>query len=75
MSQSNLGSDTYTASNASNTTLVGISNPTTGKQDLTAPKLSLKAKLKNKLSGSQDPAQMHKRDPTKSWEARAMALM
>ncbi|KPM43413.1 hypothetical protein AK830_g3113 [Neonectria ditissima] len=40
-----------------------------------SPKLSLKSKLKNKLNGSQDPAQMRKREPTKSWEARAMALM
>ncbi|KAF7551270.1 hypothetical protein G7Z17_g5126 [Cylindrodendrum hubeiense] len=65
MSQSNLGSDAYMAGNASETTLVALA---------ASPKLSLKNRLKNKLNGSVDPTQMHKRDPTKSWEARANVL-
>ncbi|KAK7420575.1 hypothetical protein QQZ08_010334 [Neonectria magnoliae] len=72
MSQAPLGSDAYLASNASDTTLVDASSSTPGKQGLQEPpKSSLKSKLKAKLSMSQDPAQMSKREPTKSWEARA----
>ncbi|KAH6897074.1 hypothetical protein B0T10DRAFT_556918 [Thelonectria olida] len=76
MSQSTLGSDAYMATNASDKTLVDSSNPShLGKVSTPSPKLSLKEKIKRKLDGSVDPTQAHAREPTKNWEARAMALM